>query len=611
MFNAKCVESRSNADFQQLVHQPGKRLASELRLPLESMFGVSFRDVRFIQNSAPMMLNARAFACGRTVVFVPGELNCDSPEGMWLLGHELAHIRQQQQRAESTGPLILDDPELEKDADYWGELLARTPGLRMSMPFVPCDSRGVPGDIVQCASAFTAVTGFITAPIRWAWNSLPAFRAGSSQAELNQQNIETTTASVIETTALRRQSAVDTPLFVPPQPTGTAQQQAAPIHNLTLAENMSRVTPLQLILRNSIAQRGLLQNDRPTPVPPTASALNQGIAGLRHVQTAPPNPTPDARGVLPGALGTDRLRHVDTRVVDYDRDSLPQIREIALEQEVQRKMLDMHTRGPAVKVLRENVQAILPDAILPTQLTAIKTAYGLVPKTGNAAIVAQLNITLTLLSEHEARVKEDLEITNLLTREQSSGFFDTYFSNEITSWPQLLTKLDERFDGKPGSSRVCPLSYATWEAILNEYNATPRDKSRLIMRMGELKKYLDREALMLKYGKPQTYYRGFTRKVSGGTGASWDCTITITEDAWTQIESGDGNADQIIGILRQDPILIQKDGTTKGNRAIKPEPYGWIFSTSSTLRLTAPHPDRKKIAWPPTALVFSAAERGH
>lgn len=610
MIGAKCLDNHLTTGLQQLLREPGKRLISELRLPLENMFDMSLRDVRFIENFAPVLLNARAFACGRTIVFAPGELNCNTLEGMWLLGHELAHIKQQQQRRESNRPFILDDSELEADADDWGERLAHTPGLRMSLPFLPCESGGVAGDIIQCATAFTAVAGFVTAPIRWAWNSLPSFRAGSSQTELNQQSIEATAASVIETTALRRQSAVDTPLLVPPSPSGPTEEQALPIHNLTLAESMSRLTPLQLLLRNSIAQRGLFQNQRPAPVPPTAAALNREIANLRHVPTVR-DPVPDARGVLPGSLGTDRLRHVDTRVADFDLDSRPQIRELALEQEIQRKTIDMHTRVPAVKVLRESVQNILPDALLVTQLTAIKTAYGLVPKTGNAAIVAQLNATFVLLSEHEVRVKEDVEITNLLTREQSSGFFDTYFSDEIGNWQQLRAKLDERFDSTPGSSRLCPLSYATWDAILNEYNATPRDKSRLILRIGELKKYLDREALTLKFGKPQTYYRGFTRKLSGGTGASWDCRITITEDAWSQIEGGNGNTDQIIGILRQDPIPIQKDGTTKGNRAIKPEPYGWIFSTSSTLRLTSPHPDRKKIAWPPTELVFNAAERGH
>lgn len=70
-------------------------------------------------------------------------------------------------------------------------------------------------------------------------------------------------------------------------------------------------------------------------------------------------------------------------------------------------------------------------------------------------------------------------------------------------------------------------------------------------------------------------------------GNTWLCAITIPAATVTQVESyGAGMAmSSIKGILANDPVLISPISTSLGKRCIKPEPYGWIFSTSSSVRL--------------------------
>uniref|UniRef100_UPI0021D5D02B eCIS core domain-containing protein n=1 Tax=Natronobiforma cellulositropha TaxID=1679076 RepID=UPI0021D5D02B len=68
-------------------------------------------------------LEARAFTIGNHVVFNRGEYNPESPEGKYLLAHELAHVRQQTGGQVSMLPqegssLVIDpDPALEREAD--------------------------------------------------------------------------------------------------------------------------------------------------------------------------------------------------------------------------------------------------------------------------------------------------------------------------------------------------------------------------------------------------------------------------------------------------------------------------------------------------------------
>ena len=83
------------------------------------------------------------------------------------------------------------------------------------------------------------------------------------------------------------------------------------------------------------------------------------------------------------------------------------------------------------------------------------------------------------------------------------------------------------------------------------------------------------------------FINGFKSTVRDDANNTWECTITITQKAWKQIQGGGKSAgiNQITGVLTQQNIWISDKSRIKGRRCIKPEPYGWIVSTGSSVRL--------------------------
>lgn len=106
------------------------------------------------------------------------------------------------------------------------------------------------------------------------------------------------------------------------------------------------------------------------------------------------------------------------------------------------------------------------------------------------------------------------------------------------------------------------------------------------------------------------YYTGKVRTVTDGA-TTYQCRITIDSGVWQVVESMKGGIgiSQIKGILTQDPILVTNKSKQQGVRCIKPEPYGWIFSTSVANRLTDTSTDPRTTR--PTSLTFDSIERGH
>ncbi|GAB3017023.1 DUF4157 domain-containing protein [Natronobiforma cellulositropha] len=112
---------------RRVISQPGRPLEGSVREEMEQRMGDSFSDVQLHTGpeaaKAASALEARAFTTGNHVVFNRGEYNPESPEGKYLLAHELAHVRQQTGGKVSMLPqegssLVIDpDPELEREAD--------------------------------------------------------------------------------------------------------------------------------------------------------------------------------------------------------------------------------------------------------------------------------------------------------------------------------------------------------------------------------------------------------------------------------------------------------------------------------------------------------------
>lgn len=98
---------------------------------MEERMGDSFGDVRIHTDAQAAQaceeINARAFTVGNHIAFNDGEYDPTSPEGQFLLAHELAHVRQQTGGAISMMPqegadLEIDpDPQLEREADEAAE----------------------------------------------------------------------------------------------------------------------------------------------------------------------------------------------------------------------------------------------------------------------------------------------------------------------------------------------------------------------------------------------------------------------------------------------------------------------------------------------------------
>jgi hypothetical protein len=83
----------------KVLSQPGRALPGTARSHLESAFGRDFSRVRVHSDTmaaqSARAVAARAYTLGQHIVFDHGQYDTDSPAGMHLLAHELAHTVQQ------------------------------------------------------------------------------------------------------------------------------------------------------------------------------------------------------------------------------------------------------------------------------------------------------------------------------------------------------------------------------------------------------------------------------------------------------------------------------------------------------------------------------------
>lgn len=104
-------------------------LPDEVKTNMEAGFKTDFSDVRIHTNSqSALKVNARAFTQGSHIHFAPGHFDPATGQGRQIIGHELAHVIQQQQgRVRPTGAVagipVNEDAALEKEADVMGTKL--------------------------------------------------------------------------------------------------------------------------------------------------------------------------------------------------------------------------------------------------------------------------------------------------------------------------------------------------------------------------------------------------------------------------------------------------------------------------------------------------------
>lgn len=106
----------------------GWPLPRDIQAKMEGAFGVNFSDVRVHIGPEAAAIGALAFTWGSNIHFAQGQYNPHTPEGLTLLGHELAHVVQQRAGRVSnpfgSGVAVVQDHALEAEADRLGKQAA-------------------------------------------------------------------------------------------------------------------------------------------------------------------------------------------------------------------------------------------------------------------------------------------------------------------------------------------------------------------------------------------------------------------------------------------------------------------------------------------------------
>ena len=101
----------------------GRPLPGAVRARMETAFGADFSDVTVREDGATAALDAVAVTRGNQISFSPGMYDVHSPEGLEVIGHELAHVLQQRSgRVHGSG--VTEVPALESEAHEAGRQAA-------------------------------------------------------------------------------------------------------------------------------------------------------------------------------------------------------------------------------------------------------------------------------------------------------------------------------------------------------------------------------------------------------------------------------------------------------------------------------------------------------
>jgi Domain of unknown function (DUF4157) len=102
------IQTRSQVPptVHEVLRSPGQPLDATTRASMEPRFGYDFGHVRIHSNEvagqSAQEVNAQAYTVGKDIVFGSGRFAPETPDGMRLLSHELAHVIQQSDDATTT-----------------------------------------------------------------------------------------------------------------------------------------------------------------------------------------------------------------------------------------------------------------------------------------------------------------------------------------------------------------------------------------------------------------------------------------------------------------------------------------------------------------------------
>lgn len=126
----------------------GKAMPADVRGKMEGAFGMDLSAVRIHEGPQAPAIGALAFTRGTDVHFAPGQYDPHSQRGQELLGHELAHVKQQAEgrvpvTTQAKGLAINDDAGLEREADEMGRKAAQGQAVAAAGPATSAAQGGV------------------------------------------------------------------------------------------------------------------------------------------------------------------------------------------------------------------------------------------------------------------------------------------------------------------------------------------------------------------------------------------------------------------------------------------------------------------------------------
>jgi len=234
----------------------GTPLAPEVRQHFEQSFGQSLADVRIHTGQAAHQtaesLNAIAFASGADLFFTQNTFRPDSEQGLGLIGHELAHVVQQQYGVPGDADALRPaDDGLERQAD-------RMAAQALDTPLAVPEAEAPTGAPVQRAIVGTLPNLGAETAIQPAWQTGASLERGPAV------------------------SAADRPLGL-----GPMSEEPEPVQRFSLG-NISELA------RNAAPQVPSLPENVPTDIPELGSVAER-VGGLT-------DQLPDA-GALLGRVG--------------------------------------------------------------------------------------------------------------------------------------------------------------------------------------------------------------------------------------------------------------------------------------------------------------------
>jgi len=135
---------------RDVVRSSGVPLAPDVRALMEACFARDLSRVRIhadrTADTSARALNAWAYTIGSHIVFRKGRYSPGTPEGLWLLAHELAHVVQQDGEPTMAALSVGDaDHPLEHEAHWAADLIAGGHSLPTGFTFW-----AAPAGIIQC-----------------------------------------------------------------------------------------------------------------------------------------------------------------------------------------------------------------------------------------------------------------------------------------------------------------------------------------------------------------------------------------------------------------------------------------------------------------------------